>query len=99
MLAVPAAAQTRPTSPKEYFGFNIGDDYQLANYTQYEAYLKKLDQESDRLKVVEMGKSAEGRTMYLGIITSPGIDPAGRRRQLASAGLWHARPGRCLFRQ
>jgi hypothetical protein len=66
-----ASAQTKITSPKEQFGFNIGDDYQLANYTQYEAYLKKLDQESDRLKVVEMGKSAEGRTMYLAIVTSP----------------------------
>jgi Zinc carboxypeptidase len=66
-----ALAQNRLTSPKDHFGFNIGDDYQLANYTQYEAYIKKLDQESDRLKVVEMGKSAEGRTMYLAIITSP----------------------------
>src|SRR5262247_3881132 len=66
-----ALAQNKLTSPKDHFGFNIGDDYQLANYTQYEAYIKKLDQESDRMKVIEMGKSAEGRTMYLGIITSP----------------------------
>ncbi len=66
-----ALAQTKLTSPKEHFGFAIGDDYQLANYTQYEAYLKKLDAESDRLKVVAMGKSAEGRTMYLAIMTSP----------------------------
>ncbi len=70
-----ASAQNRltspPTSPKDHIGFNIGDDYQLANYTQYEAYIKKLDQESDRMKLVEMGKSAEGRTMHLAIITSP----------------------------
>src|SRR5262247_3932124 len=66
-----ALAQNKLTSPKDHFGFNIGDDYQLANYTQYEAYIKKLDQESDRMKVVEMGKSAEGRTMYVAIITSP----------------------------
>ncbi|MBK6797999.1 MAG: peptidase [Acidobacteria bacterium] len=65
------ASQTKLTTPKEHFGFNIGDDFRLANYAQYEAYLKKLDAESDRLKVVEMGKSAEGRTMYLAIITSP----------------------------
>ncbi|MFN0122260.1 MAG: M14 metallopeptidase family protein [Blastocatellia bacterium] len=64
-------AQTAQTSPKAQFGFNIGDDYQLANYTQYEAYLKKLDQESGRMQVREMGKSAEGRTMYLAIITAP----------------------------
>jgi hypothetical protein len=71
IAAVTASAQSKLTSPKDHFGFNIGDDYQLANYTQYEAYIKKLDQESDRLKVVEMGKSAEGRAMYLAIITSP----------------------------
>ncbi|MGH9755040.1 MAG: M14 family metallopeptidase [Blastocatellia bacterium] len=70
-LVVTASAQNKLTNPKDHFGFNIGDDYQLANYTQYEAYIKKLDQESDRLKVVEMGKSAEGRAMYLAIITSP----------------------------
>jgi hypothetical protein len=64
-------AQTRITTPKEQFGFNIGDDYQLANYTQYVAYLKKLDRESDRLTVREIGKSSEGRTMYLAIVTSP----------------------------
>jgi hypothetical protein len=34
-------AQTIPT-PKEHFGFNIGDNYMLATYTQTEAYVKKL---------------------------------------------------------
>src|SRR5215472_10487431 len=70
-LIAPVSAQNKLTSPKDHFGFNIGDDYQLANYTQYEAYIKKLDQESDRMKVFEMGKSAEGRTIYLAIITAP----------------------------
>ena len=64
-------AQTRVTTPKQQFGFNIGDDYMLANYTQYVDYLKKLDAESDRLTVQEIGKSSEGRPMYLAIITSP----------------------------
>jgi hypothetical protein len=66
-----ALAQNKLTSPKEQFGFNIGDDYNLANYTQYEAYIKKLDAESDRMKLVEIGKSAEGRAMYTAIITAP----------------------------
>ena len=70
-FAVLAASAQNLTTPKAHFGFNIGDDYQLANYTQYEAYIKKLDAESDRMKLVEIGKSAEGRTMYVGIITSP----------------------------
>jgi hypothetical protein len=67
---LPAAA-AKVTSPKEQFGFSIGDDYQLVNYRQLVAYWKKLDAESDRLKVVEIGKTAEGRTMVMAILTSP----------------------------
>jgi len=66
-----AAAQGKTTSPKEQFGFNIGDDYQLVNYTQLVAYWKKLDQESDRMILRDIGKTAEGRTMIMAIITSP----------------------------
>jgi len=40
-FALNATSQNIPT-PKEHFGFNIGDDYQLATYTQTEAYFKKL---------------------------------------------------------
>ncbi|MBE0673706.1 MAG: peptidase, partial [Bacteroidales bacterium] len=57
-------------SPKEHFGFNIGDDYNLATYTQTEAYFKILDA-SDRVKLVEMGLTEEGRTQYMLIISSP----------------------------
>src|SRR4030042_7166516 len=58
-------AQAKITSPQEQFGHNIGDDYWLANYTQLEKYWKKLDQESDRLTLVEYGKTGGGRAMYL----------------------------------
>src|SRR5262245_66478782 len=59
------------TSPQTQFGHDIGDDYFLVNYTQYVDYLLKLDHESDRMTVVEIGKTAEGRTEYTAIITSP----------------------------
>ena len=72
--AASAAAQTAAqavTSPKQQFGFNIGDDYHLANYEQFVQYWQKLDKESDRMKVVEIGKTAEGRPQLMAIITSP----------------------------
>jgi len=69
-LCLPAAA-AKVTSPKEQFGFSIGDDYQLVNYRQLVAYWKKLDAESERVKVVEIGKTAEGWTMVMAIVTSP----------------------------
>ncbi|MFN8002605.1 MAG: M14 metallopeptidase family protein [Acidobacteriota bacterium] len=64
-------AQAKLTSPKDQWGHNVGDDYFLANYTQLVEYFKKLDAESDRMKLVEIGKSAEGRTMYMAIVTAP----------------------------
>ena len=69
--APPALAQAKITSPKEQLGFAIGDDYRLANYTQFTAYLKKLDGESDRMKLESIGKTAEGREQWMSIITSP----------------------------
>jgi hypothetical protein len=66
-------AQTAPkvTSPKDALGFNIGDDYQMANYTQLEAYWKTLASESDRMKLVTMGQTGEGRPQYMAIVSSP----------------------------
>ena len=72
-LLVPAAlsAQGRITSPKEQFGHNIGDDYWLATYDQFTEYWRKLDRESDRMQVVEIGKTAEGRPQLAAIVTAP----------------------------
>ena len=39
---------------------NFGDDYFLANYKQIAAYWQKLDRQSDRMVVQEIGKTAEG---------------------------------------
>ncbi|HEY1342511.1 MAG TPA: M14 family metallopeptidase, partial [Bryobacteraceae bacterium] len=66
-------AQPSPkvTNPKEALGFNIGDDYMVANYTQLEAYWKKLASESDRMKLVDIGPTAEGRRQYMAVISSP----------------------------
>lgn len=62
-------AQTVP-SPKQHFGFNIGDDYQLANYTQTAAYFQQLAK-SDRVKLVDIGLTEEGRHQYMLVISSP----------------------------
>jgi hypothetical protein len=59
------------TSPKEEFGFAIGDDYRLVNYTRLEAYWKKLASESDRIKLSDIGMTAEGRHQWMAIISSP----------------------------
>ncbi|HCZ36276.1 MAG TPA: peptidase, partial [Cytophagales bacterium] len=63
-------AQTVPT-PKEHFGFEIGDNYMLATYTQTEAYFKKLAAASNRVKLTSIGVTEEGRQQYMLIVTSP----------------------------
>ena len=71
LLSLPAfAAGAKLVSPQERFGFAIGDDYQLVNYKQLVAYWKALDAASDRLTVVDIGTTAEGRTMVMAIVTS-----------------------------
>ena len=86
-LVVPAA-QTAVTSPKAQFGFDLGDDYQLANYKQIADYWRKLDAESDRMVVQEIGKTAEGRPHLMAIVTSPANHKnlAKYKRHLAAAG-------------
>jgi hypothetical protein len=63
-------AQNVP-SPKSHFGFNIGDNYQLANYTQTEAYLQKLAAASNKMKLQSIGTTEEGRTQYMVIVSDP----------------------------
>lgn len=71
-LAAPITpkAGTLP-SPAEAFPTEPGSDYYLANYDAYEKYLKALAATSDRMKLIDIGKSAEGRTMWVAIVSSP----------------------------
>lgn len=59
------------TTPKAHFGFDMGADYCLANYQQLAAYWKKLQGESDRIKLVDIGKTEEGRPQLMAVVTSP----------------------------
>ena len=64
-------SKAQSPSPKQHFGFSIGDNYKLANYTQTEAYFKKVAATSDRVSLVNMGITEEGRTQYMMVISSP----------------------------
>jgi hypothetical protein len=64
-------AQQRVTTPRDQFGHDIGADYMLPNYQALMAYWRKLDSESERMVVQEIGKTAEGRPQLMAIITAP----------------------------
>ena len=72
VLSAPAVyTQGKITTTKEMFGATAGDDYLLLNYTQLVKYWQQLASESPRMKLVDIGKTSEGRTMIMAIITSP----------------------------
>ncbi len=72
-LALPAAlsAQSRVTSPEQFFGHRIGADYQLPNYTKLHQYFAKVAGETDRVVLDTIGLSEEGRPQIMAIVTSP----------------------------
>jgi hypothetical protein len=67
-------AQSRPVpvpTPDSVFGFAPGADYKLATYDQSIEYFKKLAASSRYIKLIDAGKTSQGRTMYFALISSP----------------------------
>jgi len=69
VLTALAAAAPVPT-PTEHLGYTPGDDYKLADYRDVVSYFQKLTAASGRIKLVEFGKSALGKPMYIAFLSS-----------------------------
>ncbi|MEW5846998.1 MAG: M14 metallopeptidase family protein [Bacteroidota bacterium] len=52
------------TSPEGHFGFTPGTDRMLFKYDELVEYLKKIEAQSPMVKVVPIGQSAMGKTLY-----------------------------------
>jgi hypothetical protein len=63
-------AQTTVPTPESVIGFAPCSDYKLATYEVITDYFRKLDAASDRMQLFEIGKTAEGRTQILTVISS-----------------------------
>ncbi len=57
-------------APQDYFGFQMGADKKLIDWSQIEGYFRYLDQGSDRIQVVELGKSTRGRPFIAAFFSS-----------------------------
>ena len=68
--AVAVAGPSAPPSPRDVLGIDVGADRVLASYGESERYLRALAQASDRVRVVEMGPTVEGRTMIAAVVSS-----------------------------
>ncbi len=71
LAQAPATDREALTSPEEFFGHEIGADYVLPNYTEFSEYWHMLADESPRMTLQSIGKTAEGRDQLMAIVTSP----------------------------
>jgi len=67
---IEAQPSTGIEAPEKHFSYKPGTDRMLLDYEELISYLQKLDAASSRLKMVEIGKSPLGRTMYIAFISA-----------------------------
>lgn len=71
LLVGGAAAAQEIRSPEEHFGHAMGEDRRLADWDELLDYYRHLDQESPRLRLVEMGPSTLANPFVALFISSP----------------------------
>jgi hypothetical protein len=81
--ALPLAQRGVPT-PDSILGFRPGADFKLATYDQAVDYLKKVASATKFVRMVEAGKTSQGRTMYFALVSSPdNLSKIDRYREIA----------------
>src|SRR5580693_5534472 len=58
-------------TPESYFGHPIGADRTVMDWDKVVGYFQKLAQSSDKIRVDELGKTAEGRPFIAATIAEP----------------------------
>lgn len=66
-----AASQPALRTPEQFFGFQMGADRKLANWDRLHEYYQLLAKSSSKVKLVELGKTSEGRPYLALFISSP----------------------------
>jgi len=64
------ASPSVPT-PESVLGHKPGDDFYLANYDESREYFRKLAASSNRIKLINVGKTTRGLDWDIAIISSP----------------------------
>ena len=95
--AATSAQSTAPSTgrnipaPASVLGFEPCADYRLGSYEQISQYLRVLDEASERIQLVNIGQTTEGRTQLMAVISSaanmhrlPHFKSASQRLALAS---------------
>lgn len=70
LCAFVGIAAAQPT-PEDFFGHRMGADRSTLEWSKVVDYFKQVDAASDRVQVVEVGKSTEGRPLIAAFISAP----------------------------
>ncbi|EIZ77230.1 hypothetical protein WSK_4222 [Novosphingobium sp. Rr 2-17] len=71
-LAAPLTAQERPVpTPEQVLGHRMGEDRYVPSYDEMMAYWQAIAAVSDRVKLVDIGPSTEGRRQVMAVVSSP----------------------------
>jgi len=70
MVSSGALAAQVPT-PESVLGYKPGADFHLASYEESLGYFRKLAASSNRIKLVNVGKSSQGRDWWIAFISDP----------------------------
>lgn len=66
-----AGAQAQVPTPESVLGHKPGDDFYLATYEDSLGYFRKLAAASQRIKLVDVGKTTQGREWFIAFISNP----------------------------
>jgi hypothetical protein len=69
--AMAAHAHAQIPSPESVWGYQAGADFHLASYDESLTYFRRLAEASDRVELMEVGRTSEGRPWYIALISSP----------------------------
>src|SRR3954464_8728793 len=83
VVGTTARAQAIP-SPESVLGQSVGADFKLIDYDQSMRYFERLAAASNRVKLVDVGKTSNGHAWTLVLISSPdNLAKLDRYRQIA----------------
>jgi len=66
-----SALEAQVPTPESFFGFRVGADFKLIDYDESIHYFQQLAAKSDRIRLVDVGRTSSGHAWTLAIISSP----------------------------
>lgn len=71
VFLIGSVAMGQAPTPESVLGHRPGDDFYLATYDDALGYFQKLAASSDKVKLVNVGKTTQGRDWYVAFISTP----------------------------